>query len=131
MGRKERKVKLETLFDQERVFTKTNVPIVLLDAGGENERRREKVDERENDNVGDVVVRMEGEKWRFQAEILRAECNLLRMEKEIAVKKLERNRVKLEKTLRNAVQTLVSVSLSYLLCPCLSLLSLSLSLSLS
>lgn len=52
----------------------------------------------------------EEEKWRFQAEILRAECNLLRIEREFALKKLEKNRVKMERTLRSAVQTLVSVS---------------------
>lgn len=51
----------------------------------------------------------EEEKWRFQAEILRAECNLLRMEREFALKKLEKNRVKMETTLRSAVHTLVSV----------------------
>ena len=53
---------------------------------------------------------LEEEKWKFQAEMLRAECNLLRMEKEIAVKKLERTRVKMETTLRSALHTLVSVS---------------------
>lgn len=53
---------------------------------------------------------VEEEKWRFQAEMMRAECNLLRMEKEIAVKKLQRTRVKMDKTLRSAVHTLVSVS---------------------
>ncbi|KAK4762637.1 hypothetical protein SAY86_008405 [Trapa natans] len=34
----------------------------------------------------------EDERWRFQAEVLRAEWNLLRMEKEIAVRKLDRSR---------------------------------------
>ena len=68
--------------------------MVLL-GGGE---RRERVEETES--------------WRFQAEILRAECNFLRVEREFALKKLERNRVQMKRTLRSAVQTLVSVSLS-------------------
>ncbi|KAL2239928.1 uncharacterized protein LOC105170810 [Sesamum indicum] len=50
----------------------------------------------------------EEEKWMFQAEMLRAECNILRMEREFALKKLERNRVKMERALRSAVHTLVS-----------------------
>ncbi|XP_057483811.1 uncharacterized protein LOC130770374 isoform X3 [Actinidia eriantha] len=83
------KGRLETLFDEERVFSRT-VPVVLL--GGVE--RRERVEERES--------------WRFQAEILRAECNFLRVEREFALKKLERNRVQMKRTLRSAVQTLVS-----------------------
>ncbi|XP_062084040.1 uncharacterized protein LOC133790422 [Humulus lupulus] len=111
-AKKDRKGKLETLFDQERAFTKNRIPIVLLGhAGGEvvegSERRRERVEEREI-NGGGVGLGLEEEKWRFQAEMLRAECNLLRMEKEIAVKKLERTRVKVERTLRSAIQALVS-----------------------
>ncbi|XP_057483810.1 uncharacterized protein LOC130770374 isoform X2 [Actinidia eriantha] len=81
------KGRLETLFDEERVFSRT-VPVVLL--GGVE--RRERVEERES--------------WRFQAEILRAECNFLRVEREFALKKLERNRVQMKRTLRSAVQTL-------------------------
>lgn len=57
---------------------------------------------------GELAV--EEEKWRFQAEMMRAECNLLRMEKHIAVKKLQRTRVKMEKSLRSAVHNLLSVS---------------------
>ncbi|KAF4391140.1 hypothetical protein F8388_009562 [Cannabis sativa] len=113
-AKKDRKGKLETLFDQERAFTKNGIPIVLLGHGGReelvvegSERRRERVEEREinGDSVG---LGLEEEKWRFQAEMLRAECNLLRMEKEIAVKKLERTRVKVERALRSAIQALVS-----------------------
>ncbi|KAL3620356.1 hypothetical protein CASFOL_035268 [Castilleja foliolosa] len=51
---------------------------------------------------------LEKEKWMFQAEVLRAECNLLRMERELALKKMERNKLKMEKTLRSAVHTLAS-----------------------
>lgn len=109
---RDRQGKLGALFDKERAFSRTGVPIVVLDygggGGGESERRRVRVEESCNESGGGVVE----EKWRFQAEMLRAECNLLRMEREIAVKKLERSRVKMEKTLRSAVQTLVSVSLS-------------------
>ena len=81
---------------------------MLLSHGGEEcERRRERVEEREYTGGG---LGLEEEKWRFQAEMLRAECNLLRMEKEIAVKKLERTRVKMERTLRSAIHALLSVS---------------------
>ncbi|XP_025797549.1 uncharacterized protein LOC112877452 [Panicum hallii] len=48
------------------------------------------------------------EKWRFQAEILRAECNFLRMEREVALRKLDRHRGQMEATLKSAVETLVS-----------------------
>ncbi|KAF5735797.1 hypothetical protein HS088_TW15G01313 [Tripterygium wilfordii] len=106
---RDRRGKLETLFDQEREFARGVVPIVLVSGrggggGGEDcEGRRERVEERKSSSVG-----VEEEKWRFQAEMLRAECNLLRMEKEIAVKKMERRRVQIERTLRSTVQTLLS-----------------------
>ena len=90
-----------------------------------DEGRRERVEEGESEVMvsgggggggGDrKMAALEEEKWRFQAEMLRAECNLLRMEKEIAVKKLERTRVKLERTLKSAVHSLVSVSSSSLI----------------
>lgn len=47
--------------------------------------------------------------WRFQAEILRAECNFLRMEREVAQRKLERNRTQMEDALKSAMESLVSV----------------------
>ncbi|XP_042440770.1 uncharacterized protein LOC122026190 [Zingiber officinale] len=47
------------------------------------------------------------DKWRFQAEILRAECNFLRMERKVALRKLERNRDKMEDALRSAMDTLI------------------------
>ncbi|KAF7831879.1 myosin-10 isoform X3 [Senna tora] len=99
--RRERKPKLETLFDQERPLggNVNNVPIVVLDCSDHDESIRS----RESDGLG-----LEEEKWRFQAEMLRAECNLLRMEKGIAIKKLHRARAKMERTLKSAVQTLVS-----------------------
>jgi small subunit ribosomal protein S2e len=102
----DKKGKLEALFDQERAFLKAGFPVVLL----ESERRRERVGEwEEEEEDGDV----KDEEWRFQAEMLRAECNLLRMEKEIAVKKMERIKLKMERTLNSAVCTLVSVSLFF------------------
>jgi len=52
----------------------------------------------------------EQEKWRFQAEILRAECNFLRMEREVALRKLDRHRGQMEAALKSAVETLVSVN---------------------
>ncbi|PIA48439.1 hypothetical protein AQUCO_01400791v1 [Aquilegia coerulea] len=112
------KGKLESLFDQERVFSRT-VPIVLFNSGGGDCERRERVEEidfrdrsrrrgdkeeEEEEEEEDV----EKQKWRFQAEILRAECNFLRMERDIALKKLELNRVQTKRTLRSAVETLVS-----------------------
>ncbi|KAK2967815.1 hypothetical protein RJ640_027709 [Escallonia rubra] len=90
--------KLESLFDQERVFTK-EIPVVLLNSS----ERRERVEEEEESGGGGGFVE---EKWRFQAEILRAECNFLRMERELALKKLERNRIQIERTLQSAVETL-------------------------
>ncbi|KAL2485474.1 myosin-related [Abeliophyllum distichum] len=53
-------------------------------------------------------VGFEEGKWRFQAELLRDECNFLRTEREFALKKLEKNRVKMDRTLRSAVHTLIS-----------------------
>ncbi|CAA3013540.1 Hypothetical predicted protein [Olea europaea subsp. europaea] len=101
------KGKLESLFDQENDL---EPPIVLLNSNlnsisSPSAERRERVEEKEQCGGGGGF---EEEKWRFQAEILRAECNFLRMEREFALKKLERNRVKMERTLRSAVQTLVS-----------------------
>ncbi|KNA16202.1 hypothetical protein SOVF_091220, partial [Spinacia oleracea] len=94
--RRSQKGKLEKLFDQERAFSYTlpPVPVVLLNSG---ER-----------GINENVPESEGEKWRFQAEMLRAECNFWRMEREIAVKKMERERVVLEKSLKSAVHTLLS-----------------------
>lgn len=69
------------------------------------------MDEREDEEEEEGCGGFAEEKWRFQSEMLRAECNLLRMEREFALKKLEKNRVKMETTLRSAVQTLQSVSL--------------------
>lgn len=99
--RRPEKGKLEILFDQERAFSYTLPPVVLLDS---NERGK-------NENLPDT----EEQKWRFQAEMLRAECNFLRMERQIAVKKLERERVVLEKSLKSAVHTLLSVSILLLI----------------
>ncbi|WOK92420.1 hypothetical protein Cni_G01111 [Canna indica] len=48
------------------------------------------------------------DRWRFQAEILRAECKFLRMEREVAMRKLERNRAQMEVALRSSMETLVS-----------------------
>ncbi|KAK1390847.1 myosin-9 [Heracleum sosnowskyi] len=80
------KGKLESLFDQEREFSRTCPAVVLAN------------------NASGVAA----EKWRFQVEMLRAECNFLRMEREFALKKLERNKIKMERTLHSAVNTLLS-----------------------
>ena len=95
-------MKLEALFHQERSFHHE-------EEGG---RRRGKVaDGREISRSSPV----DEATWRFQAEMLRSECNLLRVEKEIAVKKMERRRKPMERTLRSAVLTLLSVSVFFLL----------------
>ncbi|XP_075493339.1 uncharacterized protein LOC142531161 isoform X1 [Primulina tabacum] len=101
------KGKLGNRFDQKN---DTELSIVLLDSTSnalaveKGERVVEKEEEGGcNDGGGFKEV-----KWRFQAEVLRAECNFLRMEREFALRKLERNRVKMERTLRSAIQTLVS-----------------------
>ena len=52
------------------------------------------------------------EKWRFQVEILREECNFLRKERKFPLKKLEKNGVRIERTLKSALQNLASVSIS-------------------
>ena len=52
----------------------------------------------------------EPEKWRFQAEMLRAECDVLLMEREVALRKLDRHRGKMEAALKSAVEMLVSVN---------------------
>lgn len=67
------------------------------------------MEEREEEDCGRVAE----EKWRFEAEMLRDECNLLRMERGLALKKLEKKSVKMETTLRSALQTLLSVSFSF------------------
>ncbi|XP_011657638.1 centrosomal protein of 83 kDa isoform X2 [Cucumis sativus] len=87
--------KLEALFGQEREFLKESFPVVLMDP------------EREREGYGGGAAAAE-EKWRFQAEMLRAECNLLRMEREITNKKLEKMKSRMERTLKSAVQALVS-----------------------
>ncbi|KAM0045942.1 hypothetical protein Hdeb2414_s0009g00309911 [Helianthus debilis subsp. tardiflorus] len=89
--------KLGSLFGVER----SAPSIVVLNA-----ERRERVEAEE------VVVEegggLEEERWKFQAEILRAECNFLRMERKLALKKLEKNRVRIERTLQSALQNLAN-----------------------
>ncbi|VFQ63999.1 unnamed protein product [Cuscuta campestris] len=77
---------------EERDFSSGGVvPIVVLNSASCAHRRE----------------RAEGN-WMVQAEMWRAECSFLRMEREFAMKKLERNRVQMEATLRSAVQALVA-----------------------
>ncbi|CAM8970275.1 unnamed protein product [Rhodiola kirilowii] len=92
--------RLEALFDEERVFGKDgvklayDVPVVLLNAGGESLRRERVAEEEEVAGV--------------EAEMLRAECRFLRMERELTLKKVKRNRARMERVLRSALQTLIS-----------------------
>lgn len=102
----DRKGKLERLFGEEEHdynFSRSDfsVPIVLLNSSCGGRRGRE---ENEVEEAGE-------EKWKFQAEMLRAECNVLRKERELAMKKLEKNKIQMQRTLRSAVQTLISVSI--------------------
>ncbi|KAL0389319.1 UNVERIFIED_CONTAM: hypothetical protein Scaly_0289000 [Sesamum calycinum] len=101
------KGKLENLFDQENKDSPSTLELLKPNSNSKVPavERRERVEEEDEECAGGGF---EEEKWRFQAEILRAECNFLRMEREFALKKLERNRAKMERTLRSAVQTLVS-----------------------
>ncbi|KAA3485889.1 cingulin-like [Gossypium australe] len=101
---------LVNLFDQERCFKRGLIPLMLVNPMEESneEMKREKVEEEEEEHNGGVVAFVEEEKWKFQAEMLRAECNLLRIERDVVVKKIERSSVKMEKTLKSAVHTLVS-----------------------
>ncbi|KAK9154876.1 hypothetical protein Sjap_002356 [Stephania japonica] len=96
--------KLESLFDQERAFARSQSD------------RRGRV--KDSDSRRSVVVAVEQEQeqeqeeellqWRFQAEILRAECNFLRLEREIAVKKLELNRFRTKRTIKSTIESLHS-----------------------
>lgn len=95
--------KLEALFGQERAFRYDVPPVVLLNSGG---RGRGEEWEREREG-GDGVWE---EKWRFQGDVLRAECKFLRMERQMAVKRLERERVFMDSTLKSALHSLISVS---------------------
>ncbi|WVZ56014.1 hypothetical protein U9M48_006602 [Paspalum notatum var. saurae] len=63
---------------------------------------------RPQEQEGAAEEQEEKEKWQFQAEILRAECNFLRMEREVALRKLDRHRGQMEAVLKSAVETLVS-----------------------
>ncbi|KAE8691685.1 hypothetical protein F3Y22_tig00110885pilonHSYRG00074 [Hibiscus syriacus] len=112
-SQKERKgMVLESLFDQGGSFTRGSVPVVVVSPReSDDEMRRGRVAEEEEEkreNRSSSVAFVEEEKWRFQAEMLRAECNLLRMERKIAVKKMERRKVYMERTLKSAAQILLS-----------------------
>ncbi|KAK8962738.1 hypothetical protein KSP40_PGU014270 [Platanthera guangdongensis] len=48
------------------------------------------------------------DRCRFQLDILRAECSFLRMEREVALCKLERNRAQMDSDFRSALETMVS-----------------------
>ncbi|KAL1220896.1 hypothetical protein V5N11_016241 [Cardamine amara subsp. amara] len=113
-SQKDQRVKLEVLFHQERTFDRGTSILMVNDGGEEKEeegKRRGKVaDGREigRFSSSSAVDEVEEAKWRFQAEMLRSECNLLRIEKEIALKKMERRKKRMERTLRSAVLTLLS-----------------------
>ncbi|KAL9998463.1 hypothetical protein Hdeb2414_s0022g00616871 [Helianthus debilis subsp. tardiflorus] len=70
-------------------------------------RRRERVEAEEEDEGGGGG-RLAAERWRFQAEVLRAECNFLRMERKSALKKVEKNSMRIERTLKSALKSVAS-----------------------
>ncbi|OIV99626.1 hypothetical protein TanjilG_17436 [Lupinus angustifolius] len=80
-------------------------PIVVLDHHHHHhdQRRRERVES------GGML---DEEKWKFEGEMLRAECNLLRMEKEIAVNKLNKTRSIINTTLTSTLKTLLSARIN-------------------
>ncbi|GAB2246119.1 hypothetical protein Droror1_Dr00001612 [Drosera rotundifolia] len=85
------------LFDQQRSFAYWVPPL----AGP-----REKVVERRHCDGGGGGGGKE--RWRFEVEMLRAECKCLRMEKEIAVKRLEKESGLMERTIRGSIHSLIS-----------------------
>ncbi|KAL8140183.1 hypothetical protein V2J09_006204 [Rumex salicifolius] len=95
--RQQQQGKLETLFGQEREFSYATPPVVLLNSG------RERSEEEGEEKLG-----IWEDKWRFQAEMLRAECKFLRMERQIDVRRLDRERVFMETTLKSALHSLIS-----------------------
>ncbi|GMH10312.1 hypothetical protein Nepgr_012153 [Nepenthes gracilis] len=100
------KSKPVAFFDQGRRFSYSYPPEVLLKSGERRGRGRvAESDDEERENGGDNILE---EKWRFEVDMLRAECKFLRMENEIAVKKSQRERAYFEGTLKSAVHTLIS-----------------------
>ena len=83
---------------------------MVFDSRCERRERVEEEEEAEEIVAEEAAAAASEERWRVEAEILRAECNFLRMEREVAVKKLETSKVHMERALRSAVQTLISVS---------------------
>ena len=83
---------------------------MVFDSGCERRERVEEEEEAEEIVAEEAAATASEERWRVEAEILRAECNFLRMEREVAVKKLETSKVHMERALRSAVQTLIYVS---------------------
>ncbi|GLJ21689.1 hypothetical protein SUGI_0404110 [Cryptomeria japonica] len=124
--------KLEALFGQEREFARS-VPIVLLHPNALHSPRRGKVLSRHSASSRDsedarLILELESSEreqargreawgpqdWKFQAEVLRAECNLLRMEKEVAVRRWEQgcaemhHALTMAHSLHSAVQTIIT-----------------------
>ncbi|MFS7914893.1 hypothetical protein Hanom_Chr02g00158901 [Helianthus anomalus] len=89
------KGKLESLFGVDREFSGST-------------RRRERVEAEEVVEEDEGGGRLAAERWRFQAEVLRAECNFLRMERKSALKKVEKNRMRIERTLKSALRSVAS-----------------------
>lgn len=122
--------KLVALFGEEREFARS-VPIVLVHPNAGHSPRRAKVMLPKSDNFNlecqpqgnqqnGISSEAEGaekwgfQDWKFEAEVLRAECNLLRMEKEVAVRRWEEASCQMQHaltmaySLHSAVQTLVT-----------------------
>ncbi|KAF5819344.1 hypothetical protein HanXRQr2_Chr02g0076561 [Helianthus annuus] len=89
------KGKLESLFGVDTEFSGSTT-------------RRERVEAEEVMEEDEGGERLAAERWRFQAEVLRAECNFLRMERKSALKKVEKNRMRIERTLKSALKSVAS-----------------------
>ncbi|XP_028552731.1 uncharacterized protein LOC110110382 isoform X3 [Dendrobium catenatum] len=92
------------------VATKPNLEALMRQESRRcrGEERRAKVEESYSSPSGEITRDSAEDKWKFQADVLRAECNFLRMEREVALRKLDRNRVQMESALTSLMETMIS-----------------------
>ncbi|KAI0524995.1 hypothetical protein KFK09_004385 [Dendrobium nobile] len=92
------------------VATKPNLEALMRQESRRcrGEERRGKVEESYSSPSGEITRDSAEDKWKFQADVLRAECNFLRMEREVALRKLDRNREQMESALTSLMETMIS-----------------------